>query len=382
MALEKNDWPRRGADAVNALFAIDRASNPYVEVVAAGVRAAGAAATVGLEAFRTARPFPYDVAHIQWPEALFGWRVPGPADLAALRRRLAEVRAQAKVVYTRHNRASHVANPENREILAELYGLIETGCDAMVHLGETSRAECAERPELRDIRHETIPIPVYDELYAPFLEVDRGAARHRLGLAPERAVVLAFGKFRSAAEKRLVQEARNFRAGRRALWLASKWHRARDYSFSPRHPLLALRSLREAAWAWRRGMRLAAKRAMADEEVALEYAAADVVFVPRLDELNSGNVPMAFLFGKVVAGPDCGNIGGWLRATGNPTFDPRDPESVRAALGRALDLAAAGHGAANRRFALEHWSTRRIGHAHVRLYRRLCAAAPSGGEQA
>ena len=77
---------------------------------------------------------------------------------------------------------------------------------------------------------------------------------------------------------------------------------------------------------WRH-MRLEPKRDFTDEEVALYFAAADAVFIQRLDDLNSGNLPMAFLFRKAVAGPAGGNIGEWLRKTDNPVFDPQDPDS-------------------------------------------------------
>lgn len=51
-------------------------------------------------------------------------------------------------------------------------------------------------------------------------------------------------------------------------------------------------------------------------------AASDVIFIQRKDILNSGNVPLGFLYHKVVMGPATGNIGEILAATGNPTFHP------------------------------------------------------------
>lgn len=65
-----------------------------------------------------------------------------------------------------------------------------------------------------------------------------------------------------------------------------------------------------------------------------------MVFIQRTDILNSGNVPLALSFGRVVTGPDSGNIGGLLAETGNPAFDPADPRSVDIALERAARLSA------------------------------------------
>jgi hypothetical protein len=110
---------------------------------------------------------------------------------------------------------------------------------------------------------------------------------------------------------------------------------------------------------------------MTDEEVALHFAAADVVFIQRLDDLNSGNIPMAFLFRRTVLGPDCGNIGEWLQTTDNPVFDPADRNSVRLALIGALALAEEGKGDENSRFAHTRWTTRKVGEATARLYESL-----------
>ena len=43
-----------------------------------------------------------------------------------------------------------------------------------------------------------------------------------------------------------------------------------------------------------------------------------MVFIQRTDILNSGNVPLALSFGRVVTGPDSGNIGGLLAETSTP----------------------------------------------------------------
>lgn len=355
------------------LLAFNRDLNPYVDVLIGGLKAAGCPVDAGTDKFWNADLFDCDVVHVQWPETLFDWRTPSAIEMEFLRRRLKEIRARAKIVYTLHNPVSHHANETNAGILRELYGLIESECDAMVHLGEASRAERAARPEGAGQRHVVIPIPVYDELYAPCLGLDREEARRQLGIPLDRKVVLAFGNFRYEAEKRLVADAVAALRDRRVCLLAPKWHKAREFSFAPEHPMLALRSARKAAWAWRRGWKLGAKKIMSDPEVALHFAAADVVFIQRLDELNSGNVPMGFLFGKVVAGPDVGNIGEWLRATGNPVFAANRPDSVRSALGEALCLSAADRGEKNRAFALANWTTRQIGEAHARLYRSLHA---------
>ena len=358
---------------MKVLFAFNRDLNPYVEVLLSGLAAAGCPAETGTEKFWNVERFDHDIVHIQWPETLFDWRVPSAIEMEFLRRRLKEIRQRAKIVFTRHNDESHHANESNAAILKELYELVESECDGMVHLGEATREACASRSDLRGKRHVMIPIPIYDELYGPYLGTSREEARRRLGLPQDLNVVLAFGNFRFEKEKQLVIGALAGLNPRRVCLVAPKWHKARDYDFSPEHPMLALRSARKAFWAWKQGMKLGAKKILSDEEVALYFAAADVVFIQRLDELNSGNVPMAFLFRRVVVGPDGGNIGEWLRTTGNPVFDAKSSSSVSASLEAALKLSASGLGEMNNQFAHAHWSTKQIGLELAELYRSLHA---------
>ena len=98
------------------------------------------------------------------------------------------------------------------------------------------------------------------------------------------------------------------------------------------------------------------------------FNAADVVLIQRRHILNSGNVPMAFYFGKIVVGPDVGNVGEWLRATGNPVFDPGRPESVAVALEAGLRLAEGGFGETNRAYADSELSPARAARRHLEAY--------------
>ena len=98
-------------------------------------------------------------------------------------------------------------------------------------------------------------------------------------------------------------------------------------------------------------------------------AASDVIFIQRKDILNSGNVPLGFLFHKVVVGPTTGNIGEILSATGNPTFHPDDRSDILEALERARQLSAWGQGEKNYAYALENMNIRKIGKEYAQTYK-------------
>ncbi len=71
-------------------------------------------------------------------------------------------------------------------------------------------------------------------------------------------------------------------------------------------------------------------------------AASNVIFIQRKGQLNSVNIPLAFLFHKVVIGPDSGNIGELLRNTGNPVFRSDKKQDIIRALKEARHLSARG----------------------------------------
>jgi hypothetical protein len=103
-----------------------------------------------------------------------------------------------------------------------------------------------------------------------------------------------------------------------------------------------------------------------DDLMQCYFCAADVILIQRLDILNSGNLPMAFHAGKVVVGPDVGNVGQILRKTGNFTFDPHDMRSAVSALQNALE--ATSKGDENKTYATEQWSSERIATSLLKYY--------------
>jgi glycosyltransferase involved in cell wall biosynthesis len=109
---------------------------------------------------------------------------------------------------------------------------------------------------------------------------------------------------------------------------------------------------------------------VANDEVQRYLRAADILVIPRIRALNSGNAALGFTFGTVVVGPQHGVIGKTLRQTGNPTFDPRDPASPGQALEHATSLTRRGKGAQNEAHARVRWNWRVIGAQHVGAYRR------------
>jgi hypothetical protein len=128
----------------------------------------------------------------------------------------------------------------------------------------------------------------------------------------------------------------------------------RSQAIIMRHPCIRLRS-----------------QEVPDNEVAAYAQTSNVVVIPRIQALNSGAVAFGFSFGKVVVGPDDGNIGEILHETGNPLFDPARPETLVDAMRRARILDEAGKGAENQRYADESMNWTVIAEQHVTFYRQV-----------
>lgn len=267
-------------------------------------------------------PFRYDVVNFEWPEVVANWSSKTITSdwLERLTARLRQLRAMGVVLtYTRHNVNPHRGDAE----LEALYRIIENEVDAVFHMGETSKRQLqATRAGESPVRDYVIPHHINPALCG---SVSVSEARRRLGLAVSGHVVAALGAFRDDAERKLVKHAM---AG-----------------LGPSGEITLLAPQLDDS-----GGRVD------DEAFKLMLAASDVVFLQRTDALNSGNLPLGFLYGKTVVGPDCGNVGEILRATGNPVFDARNPDSATQALRTGLAFSQGTKGAENRDYALRNWS--------------------------
>jgi glycosyltransferase involved in cell wall biosynthesis len=304
-------------------------------------------------------PTDADVLHLHWPEALIeDWRAPTDADVRALEDALRMWRRTAAVVATVHNEAPHHRDTPTYQAL---FRAVYRHVDLFIHMGETSvrRLYARHRACAAQARHAVVPHGDYT-----FFRNDttRAASRRRLGYRPrEEAVAVAFGALRHADEFELLLH---------GFW---RWaHPAKRLLVAGGVPPLS-----RARWRYYRlwGPAMLDPRIrfvpgfIPHDSVQYYLCAADVLVVPRLAAaLNSGNVALGHTFGRVVVGPQTGVIGEELRQTGNPTFDPRFPETLGRALGEGAWLARAGHGAANADHARVHRNWTRIGQLHAEVF--------------
>ena len=307
----------------------------------------------------------YDIIHYQWPEGVITGMGLSRESLSAVTWRIAQYKREGmRFAVTRHNERKHNGASSLWE---DLYRIVESSCDIIFHMGHYSRDTMPADHCGANARHFIVPHPTY-----PYIDrtVEKENARHELGFRNGDKIVLAFGDFRSDEErimvlstmKRLRED--NLRLLAPRLFNSSIWGQGK---------LHAYRELRNRLRFLRYGLFLGKYGLVSDKTMSLQFAASDVVLIQRKHILNSGNLPMGFDFGKVVVGPDRGNVGEILKETGNPIFDPDDGDSIAKAVREAFALAGTGKGEENRLYADAHWSPAICAHSIVQEYERVLA---------
>ena len=271
---------------------------------------------------------------------------------------------------TRHVLLPHDAVSDPR--WERLYETVYRYVDGVVHFAEPSVEEFRQRyaatPFVHgDPAHCIVPHHNYASLPN---QISRNQARRQLGIAESARVLLVFGAIRNDEERDLILNSFNQLRVPGKVLLVSRW----------REKLAKVSWIRLKYWLrdltrlyYRLNPHYRFNYSFVEEEDAQIYMnAADVLLIPRLHVLNSGNVTMGMTFGKVVVGPDSLDVGHLLRSTGNVVFNPDRPETAAAAIEKAMELAQQNQvGSANRQKALAEWSVEQCAGQYFAFYQKL-----------
>ena len=110
---------------------------------------------------------------------------------------------------------------------------------------------------------------------------------------------------------------------------------------------------------------------ISNEELPYYIIASDLLMIQRKRILNSGNLPLAFLFKKVVVGPDYGNIRNILNESGNPIFNPDNTNSIVQALAQGFQMTQVHKGEDNYLYAKQHFSLQQVSELYRQVYINL-----------
>ena len=261
----------------------------------------------------------YSIVNIQFPEAIFDWKLPTQKQLLELEDYFVQWKKHSKIVYTMNDLKKH---SNNAPMFDKLFQLVHKYADGVIHLGTFSLNEYSSLFSDK-CQHKVIYHPIYASLAMDdfkTLDVQR--------IIPfdlnEKYIVSAIGSIRSKKEMRLILKIfKNIAVQDKVLIVP----RMNQFAPIPKFVPYRFRKL---------------YRNIADKinfysirtedyfigNVFLEYdylvdlvKKSNLLIIPRVDNLNSGNLFLGLTFDKEMVVPSIGNLTEILTLFKIPFFD-------------------------------------------------------------
>lgn len=323
------------------------AGNPYIYTLIEGLQKKYPDCKIswGRDAFWSDDILSFDIVHFHWPQTFMGKDSHSEVDLL---HHIERMRFKGvKIVATCHDLEPHYDQFADK---AESMKIVYSHSDAIIHLGEYSKKLFERR--YPHAKHLLIPHHLYDTVYTHF--PSRAESLKNLNLPEDKLYVLCFGTFRAKQERQLIIKLSKQLADKNIFILAPSFMNIWWRSFRLFH-----KRLMKWYYQYKYNIYCTGRtwRAVSDDRLPYYYSAADVVFIQRMRILNSGNAMMPMLFGKVVIGPDCGNVGPLLKVWNYPVFSVDDTTQLGDVVMKAIWLAKAERGKQNRNRQLREYMT-------------------------
>ena len=302
-----------------------------------------------------------DIVHIQWPEQLFGWADIDEKDLKKLIKQLKFWKnKESKIIVTRHNIFPHTLN----ELYKEAYTVIYSYADAVIHYSHASIDNFHTMYDSKEIHpiHEMIFHPMYSDIKN---SSDKRSARDHLGIGENKKVILIFGTMRNEEERQFALNVFNDLDIENKLLLVPSWYQR----VNKRTPVKWLFS-KIGILLDRPDKKLKlSQKFIHEDEIQMYMNAADVVFLPRFEVLNSGVLLLAYSFNKIVVGPSSGSVGEILALSKNPAFEVANVSDAALKIKEGLKLS--NKKVNNYAFVEKNMNWDIIIDKHIQLYQRV-----------
>jgi hypothetical protein len=302
----------------------------------------------------------WDVVIIQWPHELLS-----PLEQVNFKKLsswLHRVALKAVIVSIVHNLSVHY----RKDILSmKLYDLINEISSGFIHLGQTSVESYSKQyPVTKDKPYVVVPHGNYECFGEP---VTANEARSKLKIPQERPVALILGAIRAKEEFDLSMTCLKVCRELGGYLLFVGQLQFIDHIVKGSQIIKKMIRLYYRFRMFITGGLFSNINKVPNSLMHLYVSASDVVVIPRKVILNSGNVALGFTYGRIVVGPDVGNVGNILRNHNNPVFNPCDEDSLHNAVRQGFMMAAQGEGENNRIIALNEWAWPGIGEKIVKF---------------
>lgn len=261
----------------------------------------------------------YSIVNIQFPEAIFDWKPPTQEQLLELEECFIEWKKKSKIVYTMNDLKKH----NNSELMFDrLFQLVHKYADGVIHLGTFSLNEYSNLFS-NTCRHKVIFHPIYASLATNDFNTNDVQRIIPFDLR-EKYIVSAIGSIRSRKEMKLILKIFNNIAEQNKVLIVPRMNQ-----FAPIPKFVPYR--------FRKLYRNIADKinfySIRTEEhfignVFLEYdylidlvKKSNLLIIPRIDNLNSGNLFLGLTFDKEMIVPSVGNLTEILTLFKIPCFD-------------------------------------------------------------
>lgn len=277
----------------------------------------------------------YPVVLINWPEQLFNWEEPTNEDLDLLKAKFEFWQQKSHIVYVVHNLKRHYGMTPN---FKKLYNLVIKYAKSTIHFGEFSKSLFQKMYPYK--RHEYIPHPLYKSSFKQF---NKQEARKILGIPLNDCVIIAPGIIRNKTEKSMIINAFNgFKEKNKLLLVPKMYFKRFNINFKGRTLLKKVVDIKKIIeFIYNKSYNTKHKfhyGFITFNNLSLMMSAADIVLIPRMEALNSGNVFLGLSYKKIIVGPNVGNIKEFLKYFNMPSFNPNNKKSIVQALNNSKRL--------------------------------------------
>ncbi len=337
------------------------AGNPYIYTLIEGIQYSHPDCLIawGRERFWSDDVLSFDIVHFHWTQAFMGHDSHSESDLLHHIERMKTV--GVKIVATCHDLEPHYGQFSDK---AGSMKIVYSHCDTIIHLGEYSKNLFEKL--YPNAKHVLIPHHMYDTVYTYY--PSRTESLKYLGLSEDRTYILCFGTFRAKEERSLVFALSKQLGDKNIVILAPSFMNIWWHSFRLFH-----KQVLKWYYKYRYNIYCTGRtwKAVSDDNLPYYYGAADVVFIQRLKILNSGNAVMPMLFGKIIVGPDTGNVGPLLRDWEYPVFLLNRMNNMGDIVRNAIEMGKMGLGMQNRTKQLSKYATDVIANKMYEVYKYI-----------
>lgn len=348
---------------MKVLMVIDSkfSGNPFISTLCQQLNKKNIDTTMSLEKLWSSAG-DYDIIHFHWPEAIYRWRSNITADeVTYLDKTINKAKQKGtKIVITCHNLKPHTINTQN---VISIYEIIYKYADLFLHMGNYSLQYLISRYPYA--KHCILPHHIYNSIYK--FDKSKTECRNILGLEQSKCNILCFGEFRNSKERKTIIKLTNKFKNQNIIFTTPGFYRKKI--ITRRIWEIPQRIINTIYY---KALGIKFNNHFLNEKITETYfCAADIVLIQRLQILNSGNLPMAYAAGKIVVGPNIGNVGEILLQTENPVFDPNNLDSISRAINKAIELQKTNLGFNNKEYAIKNWSEEMITEKLIQYYTEI-----------